>query len=347
MELIGNKETASQLEIAQISASKRNKALPHTLLTGAAGCGKTSTAKHTAEMNECDIISVAPDSVKTRLDVALLAKRCSRSGYDNEGALVNPEVMRPSVIFIDEIHNLSLGAQEHLGILMEEWQVPVTPKEAHLLKLKVADNKGLSMYWAPQFTLIGATTNDGKLSKPFRDRFKLRFVFAPYSMEESVEIVKLHADRLEIKIDKAGAEEIAGRGRGVPRILVSLLERCRDAAIASNNEVIDKELATVAFFKMGIDATGLTETDVNLLQTLYEVGDPVGIDNLATILNESPKVLSEAVEPYLIQKGLLLRASKGRTITDKGVEYLAEKGYIEESSKYERIAITKSFDRGF
>lgn len=347
MKLIGNKETMTQLGIAQISALKRDRALPHTLLTGAAGCGKTSTAKRTAEMSGCELINVAADSLKTRFDVSLLMSKCNRSGYNDNGELTNPKAMVPSIIFIDEIHNLSLAAQEHLGIAMEEWYIPITAKEAHILKVKIADNKGLFMYWIPQFTLMGATTNDGKLSKPFRDRFKLRFVFAPYSMDESVQIILLHAKRLKIEIDDGGAMEIARRGRGVPRILVSLLERCRDAVIAMNQEVITREAAVVAFFSMGINSAGLTETDVSLLKALYDVGDPVGLDNLATILNESPKVLSEAIEPYLIQNGLLLRSSKGRTITDKGSEYLSKNKYVEQNSKFERVAITKSFDRGF
>jgi len=347
MELIGNKETMAQLGIAQISAQKRDRAIPHTLLTGAAGCGKTSTARHTAEMSGGDIINAAPDSLKTRLDVALLMSKCSKSGYTDSGELINPKAIMPSIVFIDEVHNLSLLAQEYLGILMEEWRIPITIKEAHTLKVQMDENLGLFMYWVPQFTLMGATTNDGRLSKPFRDRFKLRFVFTPYSLDESIQIVLVHAERLEIEIDEGGAIEIAKRGRGVPRILVSLLERCRDAVLVMNQERITKEAAAVACFKMGIDAAGLTKTDISLLRTLHKIGDPVGLDNLATILNESPKVLSEAVEPHLIQKGLMLRASRGRTITDKGSKYLSDKGHITKESKFERKAISKSFDRGF
>lgn len=347
MELIGNKDIMAQLSIAKISAQKRNRALPHTLLTGAAGCGKTSTAKHTAKLSGSDLISISPDAIKTRFDVALLAKRCNESGYDSRGVLINPEQMRPSIIFIDEIHNLSLAAQEHLGILMEEWHIPVTAREARDLKLRVTGKHDMYIYWAPQFTLIGATTNDGRLSKPFRDRFKLRFVFSPYSLEESKQIVLMHAERLDIKIDEGAAIQIAKRGRGVPRILVSLLERCRDTALAINNGEITEELAKVAFFKMGIDSAGFTETDIKLLKTLYEIGEPIGLDNLATILNESQKVLSETIEPYLIQRGFLLRSAKGRTITSKAIEYLIEKGHVAGNSKFERVALTKSVDRGF
>jgi Holliday junction DNA helicase RuvB len=223
-------------------------------------------------------------------------------------------------------------------------------KEAHLMKIDVSEvndeNTGL-VCWAPRFTLIGATTNDGKLSKPFRDRFKLRFVFTPYSLEESIQIVFLHAERLKIKIDQPGAAEIASRGRGVPRILVSLLERCRDASIATSDGSIGREVAIVAFHYMDIDNSGLTKIDINLLKALYDVAVPVGLDNLSTILNESPKVISEAIEPYLIQRGLVLRSSKGRTITDRGRRYLSDGGHIKQPSNQEKFAITKSFDRGF
>ena len=345
MGLIGNKGIMSQIDISLKAAQEMHRSFPHTLLAGAAGCGKTSTAKHLAKLAGSTFISLSCDSLKERFDVALLIQRLDRIGYSDFGNIENPNIIRPTVVFIDEIHNLSLAAQEHLGIVMEEWILPITVKEAQTLKVKV--DKDNPTYWASLFTLVGATTNDGKLSKPFRDRFKLRFPFAPYSLEEAIQIVFLHAKRLKIEIDEHGALEIAKRGRGVPRILVSLLERCRDASIAMHQEYIGKEASVVAFFKMGIDASGLTKTDINLLKTLYKVGDPVGLDNLATILNESPKVLSEAIEPYLIQSGLMLRAAKGRTITEEGHKYLSDKGYIERESKYERISMSKDFDRGF
>lgn len=345
MRLIGNNDIMKQMGVSLESAQKRHKSFPHTMLAGAAGCGKTSTAKHLAKLAGSLFINIACDSIKERFDVALIIQRLDRIGYSDLGNIENENIIRPTIVFIDEIHNLSLPAQEHLGIAMEEWRLPITIKEAETLKVKV--NKNNPLYWAPQFTLVGATTNDGRLSEPFRDRFKLRFTFAPYPIEESIQIVFSHAERLKIEIDEAGALEIAKRGRGVPRILVSLLERCRDASIAMYQEHISREAAVVAFFEMGIDARGLAKTDINLLKTLYKVGDPVGLDNLATILNESPKVLSEAIEPYLIQSGLMLRSSKGRTITEEGRKYLADKGYIERESKYERIAMSETFDRGF
>lgn len=350
MKLIGNVNILSQLEIALRSAVKRFRSIPHTVLTGAAGCGKTSTARYITELTGWRFISVACDSIKTRSDVLALIKKLDHTGYNRFGHYIEGSLIKPTIVFIDEIHNLSLAAQEHLGILMEEWYIPMTIKEARLMKVDVGkaneDGTGL-LCWAPQFTLIGATTNDGKLSQPFRDRFKLRFVFTPYSLEESIQIVFSHADSLKISIDHPGALEIAQRGRGVPRVLVSLLERCRDASVTMNEESITKELAIVAFYHMGIDPSGLTKIDINLLVTLYDVDAPVGIDNLSIILNESPKVISGTIEPYLIQRGLALRSSKGRTITDKGRKYLIAGGHIKQKAKHEKFAITKSFDRGF
>lgn len=349
MKLIGNLDILKQIAIALESAIERTKALPHTLLTGAAGCGKTSTARYITELTGWKFMSIACDSIKTRSDVLALIKKLDHTGYNKTSHRIEGSLIKPTIVFMDEIHNISLPAQEHLGILMEEWYISMTPKEAHLLEIGVirADdsNEGL-LCWAPQFTLIGATTNDGKLSKPFRDRFKLRFVFTPYSLDESVQIVFLHAEYLKINIDYFGALEIAKRGRGIPRILVSLLERCRDASITMREQVITKEAAVVAFYYMGIDSSGLTKTDINLLKALYDVSAPVGLDNLATILNESSKVISETIEPYLIQRGLTLRAPKGRTISDKGRRYLIDSGYIKQASEYTKFAITKSFDRG-
>lgn len=350
MKPIGNDGIIAQLTVALKAASKAGRALPHMIFSGAAGCGKTSMAKYVAEISGCQIFIIACDAIKTRLDVALLAQQFSKAGYDKDfGNLVNSKIIQPAIVFIDEIHNLSLAAQEHLGIAMEEWYLPITTKEARMMKIKVTKKQKAPRFWIPQFTLVGATTNDGKLSKPFRDRFKMRFVFNTYPIEEAMDIVMLHAERLKIEIDEAGAFEIAKRGRGVPRILVALLERCRDVAIALdhvNQDMVDKEIAKVAFFQLGIDPTGLTTTDRKLLMALHKVGDPVGLDNLATILNESQKVLSEAVEPYLIQRGFMIRGSKGRSITKDGLNYLSEAGYIEKESGYERVAITADFDRG-
>jgi len=343
MKIIGNKDIIMQINIAMKSAYEENRSLPHLLLSGAAGCGKTTTARYIASLTNAKFINVSYDAIKTRKDVLRLMKQFDHTGYDKYGSKLGKEQhIRPSIVFIDEIHGLSVAAQEYLGILMEEWVIPISAKDA---KVDFRMSNEDVMRWCPQFTLIGATTNDGKLTKPFRDRFKLRFVFTPYNLEDSINIVLEHANSLNINITKEGAEEIAKRGRGVGRILVRLLERCRDVMVAFDQPELNKELAIVTFDKLGIDAHGLTSTDVKLLLFLHTVADPVGLENLSVHLNESPKVLSETIEPYLIQQGFILRSGRGRKITSHGKRYLLEQGHLTDAAEPERYDIPRSYNR--
>jgi Holliday junction DNA helicase RuvB len=345
MKLVGNIDILSQINIAIKSAYEQNRPIPHMLFSGAAGCGKTSTARYVAEITECKFITVSRDAIKDRSDILPLVESLDRTGYNEYGRKVGQT--RPSIVFIDEIHGLSLSGQEHLGVLMEEWYVPVTNREVrHDPAGKFTSSIEDKVRWSPSFTLIGATTNDGKLSKPFRDRFKMRFIFTPYSFEESQQIAFVHADRLKTKITKEAAIEIAKRGRGVPRVIVGLLERCRDMAIAFRKEAVDHAVTIATFNELQIDETGLNSVDVKILKALHEIDDPVGLESLAVRLNESTKVLSETIEPYLIQRGLLIRGSRGRRITDKGRRYLYEKGHIKMVKAANYVDIPRNFDRG-
>jgi len=339
MKLIGNNDIFLQLNIAVKSAIAENRSLPHMLLTGAAGCGKTSTARYIAESSGSDFLEIVHESVKTRDDVLALREQLNDEGYDEHTGNKITKI-RPTIVFIDEIHRLSSTGQEHLGIIMENWIIPVEKKEA---VVSFFDKFGLNPdgrgRWCPRFTLIGATTNDGLLTKPFKDRFKFRFVFSTYTPEESREIVLAHAEDLKIVMTEQALLEIAKRGRGVPRILVTLLERCRDTAISSGS-MLNLAVTQTTFKLMGIDKGGLTPTDISIMKTLYESEDPVGLDNLAIITNESPKAISETVEPHLIQQGLIRRSSRGRTITDKGREYLIINNHIQGSVGYVDIPLT-------
>jgi len=330
MKLIGNEATWKQLYIALNSAIKQNRALPHVLLTGAAGCGKTSTARQIAKLTGFKFIASACDSLKTRKDLISLVKNFDVTGYNKKLEKVGR--IKPTIVFIDEVHGLSLKAQEILGIIMEERYIPVHANE---LRRNIRGKNKLLKVTCPEFTLIGATTDDGKLSKPFRDRFKLRFIFTTYTLNQSIEIVKEHANKLQIKIEDDASVEIARRGRGTPRIIVSLLERCRDFVIATNQEKITKEAALIVFDLANINSDGLTKTDLTLMKILADVNGPVGLDNLATMLHESPKVLVEVVEPYLIRKEFIIRSSRGREITATGKKYLSEIGMLEESKQVE------------
>lgn len=332
MKLVGNKNIHEQLNVAIRSAIAENRPIPHTLLSGAAGCGKTSIARHIAEITGCAFLNVAYDKIKTKNDILEIMGSLDKKGYDQYGNKVGN--IRPTIVFIDEVHGLSIVAQEWLGIMMEEWYVPVDEKQSKINPQWCTKLRG-NVRWVPQFTLIGATTNDGALSKPFRDRFKLRFLFGTYNIEESIEIVIVHVHRLNqadqtktINITPEAVVQIAQRGRGVPRIIVGYIERCRDYAIVTKQPVIRQKETTEVFNMLGIDSTGLNPIDIKLLLFLYEVREPVGIDNLSVVLNESKQVLLEVTEPYLIQRGFINRLPRGRVITDKGKAYLATHGHI-------------------
>jgi len=332
--IVGNANIMSQIDVATQSAFTENRSLPHTLFSGAAGCGKTSTARYIALNTGCKFLNISPDGIKKREDLFPIINALDKTGYDRFGRKTSKT--RPSILFIDEIHGLSLMAQEFLGIMMEEWYLPATSKEAAKSPDYTGNPNEPFIAWVPEFTLIGATTNDGMLSKPFRDRFKLRFLYTTYDMDDSISIVMTHAESMKLKIEKDAAAEIAKRGRGVGRIIVGLLERCRDMAVFHSQEVITRALAEVTFHEMGIDASGLTSIDIKLMKILYETGVPVGLENLAIQLNESQRVLSEVTEPYLIRRGFVSRVSKGRILTNAGRRYLIEGKYVdaELSSSY-------------
>jgi Holliday junction DNA helicase RuvB len=346
MRLIGNEDILVQIDIAIKSATEENRSIPHMLMSGAAGCGKTSTARRIAEVTGGKFISVACDSVKSRADLLPVVDGFDRTGYSVYGNKLKDSHINHNIVFIDEIHGLSLIGQEHLGVLMEEWYIPVTGKEVKADPSDAFVGTVERIRWSPEFTLIGATTNDGKLSKPFRDRFKMRFVFTPYSQEESVRIALVHADRLKITLESEAALEIAKRGRGVPRVIVRLLERCRDLSLAIGRKSVTRDVAVVMFGELGIDKTGLTSTDVSMLKMMYELNEPIGLDNMAVRLNESQKVIAETIEPYLIQRGLILRSSKGRKITSEGRKYLLSNGYIKSVIDRGYVDIPKNFNRG-
>lgn len=358
MRLIGNKDIFRQLEVAVVSAQTENKSIPHILLSGAAGCGKTSIARFTAEIFGSDFIELVPESIQNRNDMLRIKRLLNSEGYNYIGDTVGQ--IRPTIVFVDEIHRLKATGQEHLGLAMENWAIPVEEKQ---VRVRLSDKFGFNLKdrvrWCPRFTLIGATTNDGLLSKPFKDRFKLRFLLNVYSLEESIEIIKVHARRLneenmertsaggirKIMLTYEAVKEIAKRGRGVPRILVALLERCRDMAISHNIDIIDGDMAIATFVLMGIDKSGLTQVDIKLMKSLYENEDPIGLDNLAIIINESKQTINDTIEPHLIQEGLISRAQRGRVLTSKGRMYLMENGLIKYDEGEDFIDIPATYKR--
>ena len=321
MRIIGHTNTKEQIGIAVDSAKKLNMAPPHMIFSGAAGCGKTTMAKYVASVVGGNFLSYSPDSLKNYDDVLDALDKLDHSGYNNTGDRIAE--VKPTVLFFDEIHRMPILGQEKLGIAMEEFRI----------------ESGIpnTFFWVPYFTIIGATTDEGLLSKPFMDRFKLKFTFEPYSMAESQQIVKTHAKRLKLKITPAAIREISMRGRGVPRILVRYLERVRDAGLAYGSIILTSGLAKTVFSKLNIDENGLTRADIKVLRALVRAAGPVGLENLSIITNESPRTLSYSIEPYLIQKGLMIRKGTGRTITAEGEEYLSASSLSTNAFRKEKI----------
>lgn len=328
MELIGNEYTRRQLEVAIKASKVENRSIPHMLFTGAAGCGKTSMVKKVAETSGSGFIPTLHDSLSKSKDVWDLMKKLNRDNYNKRGDRTGE--INPSIVFIDEIHNLPLKTQEVLGVAMENFMLESA--------------RAGRFVWLPYFTIVGATTNDGKLSKPFRDRFKMKFIFSPYSIEESMDIVLTHARESKICITNKAVFDIAIRGRGIPRILVGYLDRVKDFAISKNIEVITETETRKTFEEMKIDKTGLSITDIKLLKALYNSDKPIGQDNLSIITNEAQDTISSTVEPYLIQIGFITRTGRGREITEKGKRYLEDNGY-EGSSNNDLLYIDPTYTR--
>lgn len=330
MKLIGHKSTKKQIKIAMKSAEARNAALPHLLFAGVAGCGKTSMAKALAREYNVDFLPMPAKEFKDHAAVISILEKLNHDHYDAKGNRTGN--IKPTVLFVDEIHRMPTVGEESLGIAMED--------------LRLASEDG-GYYWVPHFTIIGATTDDGSLSKPFRERFKLRFVFDPYSEEEIEDILRLHVninkEDFDIELTPLAAREIAKRGRGIPRISLTYLERARDMALSKGGKnLVTGSIVKETFDDLGINDIGMTKVEMKILKALYDAKIPIGLENLAIISNESQKALSASAEPFLIRLGFIMRGGRGRIITTKGKRYVESTGY---EGKKKKVLIPEGYVR--
>lgn len=307
--MIGNNNIKEQLNIALSATQKRNTALPHILFSGPAGCGKTTLAKEIATIGGMDFMQATSDSVKGYRAVLDLLSNINHIGYNKQGDVVGR--IKPTIIFLDEIHRLPISGQEHLGIAMEEFQLE-------------SDQDKKSYIWFPLFTIIGATTEEGLLSKPYRDRFKLLLNFKLYDEETLALIVSYHAEKKKVKITKNACFDISKRSKGTPRLAVKYLERAIDFALWKNLDVITPDLTKTMFEGLGIDPLGLSDNERTLLISLYNSEKPVGLNNLSVIINASQKTITDSIEPFLMYKGLITVSGRGRVLTRKGMDYVSE-----------------------
>ena len=299
-EYSGQEKAKNNLEIFINAAKMRNEPLDHVLLHGPPGLGQTTLAAVIAnEMGVNMRITSGPAIEKPGDLVAMLTNL-------NEG----------DILFVDEIHRLNRAYEEILYPAMEDYAIDII-----LGKGPSANSLHLDL---PHFTLIGATTRSGQLTAPLRDRFGVTLRLELYSPEELQKIVTRSAGILGVEIEPAGAYEIASRSRGTPRIANRLLRRVRDFAQVKANGVITSEIADEALSTLEVDKLGLDALDRRMLRSIIEFyhGGPVGLETLAATINEESVTLEDVYEPYLLQKGFLIRTPRGRCVTQKAYEHL-------------------------
>lgn len=298
-EYIGQSKVKETLSIFIQAAKQRGESLDHLLLYGPPGLGKTTLA--TIVANEMGV------QIKTTSGPAI------ERGGDLAAIITNLE--EGDVLFIDEIHRLNRQIEEILYPAMEDFALDIV-----LGKGPSARSIRLDL---PRFTLIGATTRAGLLTSPLRDRFGLMNKLEFYTPEELTEIVLRSATILELIIDLKGAQEIACRSRGTPRIANRLLKRVRDFAEVMADGNVDQEVAQAALGMLEIDEKGLDKTDRQMLNTIMIKfgGGPVGLDTLAATIGEEATTVEDVYEPYLLQQGFIHRTPRGRVATPYAYRY--------------------------
>jgi holliday junction DNA helicase RuvB len=299
-EFVGQPRVKEQLEIFIDAAKRRGEALDHVLLAGPPGLGKTSLAQIVASELAVPFVHTAGPALERKGDVAAYL------------TALEPR----SVFFVDEIHRLPPALEETFYPAMEDQKLPIT----------VGSGAGASVVTLnlPAFTLVGATTRAGLLTTPLRDRFGVTHRLDLYDTTELATIVTRSAGILGASIDQGGAETIARRSRGTPRVANRLLKRVRDFAEVRHAGAIDATIAAAALDLLEVDHEGLDRLDREILRSICEKfdGGPVGLSTLAIVVSEEEDTLEDVYEPYLLQKGFIKRTPRGRVATSKAYVHL-------------------------
>ena len=291
-DFIGQEKTKLILDVAMKGAKARRTNLEHVIIYGPPGLGKTTLANIIATEMGGKLHTSVGTSIQKSTDVIDLFE----------------DVLEGDIVFIDEIHRIPIKLEELLYTAMEDGYIDL----------------GNERIYIPKFTLVGATTRLGDLSKPLRDRFGIQLRLELYSQEELVSIAHRTASVLGVNITSDGALTLASRSRGTPRILNSFIRRAVDMMHATGKDTIDETVALATFEMLEIDELGLDRMDSKILDILVNNynGNPVGINTLAVSVGEEAKTIQEVYEPYLIASKLIQPTSRGRVATQKAINHI-------------------------
>ena len=302
-EYLGQEKLKDKLKVYTQAAKMREESLDHMLLFGPPGLGKTTLSQIMAHVMEVGIkICSGPMMERTGDLVAILSSLDARD-----------------ILFIDEIHRMPTAVEEVLYSAMEHFRIDVIIGQG-------AGAKSINLPIHP-FTLIGATTQSGKISAPLRSRFGITERIDFYTFEDLQEIILQSAKFLEVKLSPEAALRIAKSSRGTPRIAKKMLRRVRDFAQVGNIAIADDTLAREALAFLGIDDDGLSTVDNMILRKMMEHfnGGPVGLETLASIIGEDKETIENVYEPYLLRQGYLEKTPRGRQIAYKKLPFLQKK----------------------
>ena len=299
-DFVGQETVKDQLAVSIAAAASRGEALDHVLLAGPPGLGKTSLAQIVAAELDVPFVQTAGPALERKGDIAAFLTALEPG----------------AVFFVDEIHRLPRALEETFYPAMEDRTLPITVGQgagARVVTLEL-----------PPFTLIGATTRAGLLTTPLRDRFGIQHRLEHYERQDLAQIVRRSARLLSVEIEGDGAEAIAARSRGTPRVANRLLKRVRDYVQVRSDGVITATAATAALDLLEVDHEGLDRLDREILRAVCEKfsGGPVGLSTLAVAVGEERDTIEDVYEPYLLQRGLLERTPRGRAATRRAYEHL-------------------------